>query len=140
MHVGQFASVLVATGTWVGFGTTMKTYFRCADQRNAAKTGLILAAFICTAVQVAVLVTARWHGPVWLWLGACGFGLANGLFWWALSAHGKSHPAFAFIRVPPTTLTTAGPYRFVRHPIYSAYLLAWCAGAVTAAQPWLLAG
>jgi protein-S-isoprenylcysteine O-methyltransferase Ste14 len=36
-------------------------------------------------------------------------------------------------------LTTAGPYRLVRHPIYAAYLLAWCAGAAIAGQPWLLA-
>jgi protein-S-isoprenylcysteine O-methyltransferase Ste14 len=65
--------------------------------------------------------------------------VANALFWWALSAHGKAHPAFAFIRVEPTSLTTAGPYRLIRHPIYSAYLFTWCAGAIISNQVWLLA-
>src|SRR5262249_2202493 len=35
-------------------------------------------------------------------------------------------------------LTQTGPYRVIRHPIYSAYLLAWLAGPIIAAQPWLL--
>jgi protein-S-isoprenylcysteine O-methyltransferase Ste14 len=140
MHAGQVASIVVAAGTWVGFAVPMKTYFRHADRLNAAKTGLIVAAFVCTAVQIAVLASARPAGPAWFWLGAAGYALANGLFWWALSAHGQSHPAFAFTRVPPTALTTGGPYRVVRHPIYSAYLLAWCAGAAASAQPWLLVG
>jgi len=40
--------------------------------------------------------------------------------------------------VEPAALTTAGPYRLVRHPIYAAYLLAWCGGAIISAQFWLL--
>ncbi len=31
-----------------------------------------------------------------------------------------------------------GPYRFVRHPFYCSYLLAWAAGFVATAQTWLL--
>jgi protein-S-isoprenylcysteine O-methyltransferase Ste14 len=118
----------------------MRTYFRCADQRTPAKTALILCGFACTAAQIAVIAIGRPAGTAWFWLGAGGYALANFVFWWALSAHGKTHPAFAFIRVSPSSLTTAGPYRVVRHPIYSAYLLAWCAGAVISAQPLLLLG
>jgi protein-S-isoprenylcysteine O-methyltransferase Ste14 len=137
MHTPQLVSVLVASGTWVGFAST-KSYFRCANQRTPLKTALILSAFLCTAAQIATLCVAKAPSQVCFWVGVAGFTVANCLFWWALAAHGKAHPAFAFIRVPAASLTTAGPYRLVRHPIYTAYLLAWCAGAVISAQPWLL--
>jgi len=140
MTTTQIAALLAASGTWVGFASTMRTYFRCADQRTPAKTGLVLCGFVCTAAQIAVIAAARPAGAAWFWLGTGGYALANVVFWWALAAHGKAHPAFAFIRVSPATLTTAGPYRVVRHPIYAAYLLAWCAGAAVAAQPVLLLG
>jgi protein-S-isoprenylcysteine O-methyltransferase Ste14 len=137
MHAPQLIAVLVASGTWVGFAS-IKSYFRYANRRTPAKTGLMVSAFICTVVQVIAMIRARPASPVWFWLGIAGYGVANCLFWRALAAHGKSHPAFAFIRVAPASLTTAGPYRLVRHPIYTAYLLTWCAGAAICAQPWLL--
>ena len=74
-----------------------------------------------------------------LGLGLACYGFANLVFWSALWAHGKARPAFAFITVKPSTLTRRGPYRLIRHPIYSAYLVAWLAGSIITGQPWLLA-
>jgi protein-S-isoprenylcysteine O-methyltransferase Ste14 len=138
MHTTQLIPVLVAAATWIGFAVAMRTYFRHADQRSAAKSLLTLSAFVCAIAQIIVIACAQPAGATWLWLGIASYAWANVIFWWALRAHGKLHPAFALIEVPPSTLTTAGPYRLIRHPIYAAYLLAWCAGAIIVAQPWLL--
>ena len=67
------------------------------------------------------------------------YALALTLYGWALATHGRDRPAFAFLPSAPAALKTAGPYRYVRHPIYAAYLLAWVAGALVTGQPWLLA-
>jgi hypothetical protein len=67
----------------------MRTYFRCANQRTAAKTWLIVAAFTCTLAQIVTLALARPRSVVWFWLGVAMYSAANGLFWWALSAHGS---------------------------------------------------
>jgi protein-S-isoprenylcysteine O-methyltransferase Ste14 len=138
MQTTQFISVLTATTTWIGFAVAMRTYFRHAKRRTPAKSLLTLSAFACAMGQIAVIVIVQPAVAGWFWLGFALYVLANLIFWWALLAHGKSHPAFALISVPPSTLTTAGPYRLIRHPIYAAYLLAWAAGAVIVAQPWLL--
>jgi len=40
---------------------------------------------------------------------------------------------------PPAQLTITGPYRFVRHPIYSAYALGWIGGAIASMAPLAIA-
>jgi protein-S-isoprenylcysteine O-methyltransferase Ste14 len=131
-------TISVAWCTWVGFAAAMRYYFRGARQRNPAKTFLTLSAFVCTLAQLVVLSLANPPSGWRLGFGLACYGLANLVFWSALWMHGRARPAFAFIDVKPSAFTRAGPYRFVRHPIYSAYLLGWLAGPVVAGQPWLL--
>ncbi|MCA3178234.1 MAG: isoprenylcysteine carboxylmethyltransferase family protein [Burkholderiales bacterium] len=50
---------------------------------------------------------------------------ALGLFRYSLATHGTVSPNIAFTPGAPSALMTSGPYRWVRHPIYSAYLLMW---------------
>src|SRR5262249_405669 len=105
---------------------------------NRAKTLLTVSAFICTLAQLSVV---SWIGPpseILAWAGIACFGLANLVFWWALAAHGTMRPAFAFLDAKPSSFTRRGPYRVLRDPVYSAYLLGWVAGAVMTGEPWLL--
>ena len=58
------------------------------------------------------------------------------LFWWAARAHAHTPPSLAFSDDRPTHLVRTGPYRHIRHPFYSSYLLAWMAGAMLTSS-WL---
>lgn len=124
--------------TWAGFLSAGRWYFRRARERTPAKTVLVVACLSVLAVQGAVIWLSPAVSAGWLWSGVVCFALAGTLFLWAIASHGKAHPAFAFIPVAPTTLTTAGPYSMIRHPIYSAYLLAFIGACVVCAQPLLL--
>jgi protein-S-isoprenylcysteine O-methyltransferase Ste14 len=137
MTLDTVVAVGTASVTLLGFGAGMK-WFRKANDRSPAKLFLTLSAAVCAVVQVAAV--ARSHPPSVLFRGA-GVGLyllAHLVYWWSLAAHGGKRPAFALVAVTPQFLTQAGPYRLIRHPIYTAYLLVWLAGPVIAAQPWLL--
>jgi protein-S-isoprenylcysteine O-methyltransferase Ste14 len=61
-----------------------------------------------------------------------------GLFWWAIQTSLGKPLSTAFSPDAPTHLVINGPYRFVRHPLYTSYVLTWIAGCVVAAQWWLL--
>jgi protein-S-isoprenylcysteine O-methyltransferase Ste14 len=113
-------------------------YFRQSRQCSAAKTWMVYSAWACGALQLAAILFWSCAGEALRWTGIALDGGAIGLFWWSLAAHGNHQPAFAFIRVKPSVLTRTGPYRFVRHPIYAAYLLGWVAGAAVSGQAWLL--
>jgi protein-S-isoprenylcysteine O-methyltransferase Ste14 len=56
------------------------------------------------------------------------------LFWWAVKASRRRPLSAIFSPDQPAHLTTSGPYRFVRHPFYCAYLLTWLAGVVATAS------
>lgn len=61
---------------------------------------------------------------------------AQALFWTAARAHGPERPSAAFATGAPASLTCRGPYRWVRHPFYVAYVLAFAAAATFSGQ-WL---
>jgi protein-S-isoprenylcysteine O-methyltransferase Ste14 len=137
MKLDGVLSVVVAALTLFSFSRGIR-WFRRAKETNPAKTALTLSATACAVIQLAVIAVAPSPGLVFRCLGIALYVLAQGLFWWARSAHGGERPAFAFIATKPAFLTQTGPYRFIRHPFYTAYLLVWLAGAVVSAQPWLL--
>lgn len=60
------------------------------------------------------------------------------LFWWAIHTNRRQPLSFAFSEDEPRHLVSNGPYRWIRHPFYSAYLLAWLAVPVATLQPLML--
>jgi protein-S-isoprenylcysteine O-methyltransferase Ste14 len=94
---------------------------------------------LCGSAQVAVLIAAEDVPVAWRVVGLFLFAIAHVMFWSAAAAHGRNRPCVAFSTDVPERLVESGPYRLVRHPFYSAYLLAWIAGAAVTATPWLLA-
>jgi len=63
---------------------------------------------------------------------------ALGLFFWAIQTNSRSTFSAAFSTDVPLRLVKEGPYRWIRHPFYCAYLLTWSAGFVATGHLWLL--
>lgn len=59
------------------------------------------------------------------------------LFWTAIYANRKLPLDFAYTSNFPKHLNKSGPYKYVRHPLYSSYIMAWTAGALAGA-PYLI--
>ncbi|HTW65194.1 MAG TPA: isoprenylcysteine carboxylmethyltransferase family protein [Bryobacteraceae bacterium] len=64
--------------------------------------------------------------------------LSVGLFWWAIKTSLGKPLSAAFSPDTPAHLVRSGPYRFVRHPLYTSYILTWLAGWVVTVQWWLI--
>jgi protein-S-isoprenylcysteine O-methyltransferase Ste14 len=139
MSVERVAVVAATYATWVTFTVCMRYYFRRYRKANAAKAWLIRCGAACTLTQMAVVTVGAPPAALLAWTGVALYAAANALFWWALGTHGRDRPSFAFVPVAPASFTRRGPYRLMRHPIYTAYLVGWLAGAAAAGQPWLLA-
>ncbi|WP_127754147.1 isoprenylcysteine carboxylmethyltransferase family protein [Devosia sp. 1566] len=60
---------------------------------------------------------------------------AMALFWSAIHASRYAQLRFAFDANQPRTLLQSGPYRYVRHPFYTSYIMFWAGWAIAAWSP-----
>ncbi|MGH7175023.1 MAG: methyltransferase family protein [Minisyncoccia bacterium] len=76
-----------------------------------------------------------WASPAIGWLGAvlCVLGIA--LAFWARFYLGRNWGMAGSVKDNPE-LVTGGPYRFIRHPIYTGIILAMAGSALTAGLWW----
>ncbi len=86
---------------------------------------------LAVILRAPVLVPAAVLGAVVL------YSLALVMFWWAIRANSVKPLSACFSEDEQLHLVQHGPYSFVRHPFYCAYLLAWLAGAVGTLNIWL---
>lgn len=60
------------------------------------------------------------------------------LFWWAIRTNSAIRLSAVFSLDLPLHLVKGGPYRFIRHPFYCSYLLAWFGGIAATGRLWLV--
>lgn len=59
------------------------------------------------------------------WLGSLCLLISCITFYWAIYENRKTPLNFAFTDLEKVRLVKTGPYRLVRHPFYSSYIIAW---------------
>jgi protein-S-isoprenylcysteine O-methyltransferase Ste14 len=74
--------------------------------------------------------------PVWLrWVGALMLPMGIGLLW--LSHHHLGISFNSLVVIKERSFIESGPYRWIRHPIYSAYFMSYIGGGLLAGN-WVL--
>jgi protein-S-isoprenylcysteine O-methyltransferase Ste14 len=123
--VGIFGFACFAAFSW-----GVKGHFRST---GAMPPGMKLT----SALSMAGFAWFLWHltaGVSYAWpVTLALFSGALCIFFWAILATRHTPPTLAFDTDQPSFLLHHGPYRFVRHPFYLAYLMFWV-GTAAAAQ------
>ena len=137
MSVFQILALAWLVGSLLCFGWAARSFF-VKHQGSTAGVKLILIAYaICAMLQIAATVRARDITPIRIAAASVVYFAALLLFWWAIRANRNRRLSAAFSPDLPEHLIQAGPYRYVRHPFYSSYLLAWSAGVIASGQLWV---
>jgi len=96
--------------------------------------------FLATLTYVVHPQTVRWASfplpPAWRWAGAVLFALALIGLVWIHAALGKNFSSTLVIR-SDQTLVISGPYRYVRHPMYTD-IFVMCIGMGLLAANWFI--
>ncbi len=144
-RIALFAVLAIFAAGWLAnaraAGLSRSTFYAPAEGRVLALfLRLLLAASLGTSlVYVVAPQRASWSSvdlPAWLrWDAVAASAPVLVLVFWILRALGRN---FSTSLAEPETLVTDGPYRFVRHPMYAAFLLLWTLLALIAAN-WFVA-
>lgn len=101
---------------------------------------LMLASQISIVIYIiypAWISWAAWPLPTWLrWIGVLPGAACVLLLAWIFHSLGKNFSTSLAIRTDQT-LVTYGPYRWVRHPMYTAFVMLWVAFLLISAN-WLI--
>lgn len=140
-------NVALAIACISSFAWARRSYFARAglERRERSRIGPLGTAF---SVLVGVLLIWAFStdlSSAFAWLAVTMYLASLILFWSAVRAHGDKRPHIALTEGAPDALVVSGPYRFIRHPFYSAYLLFWAAtipatGTVIAVMPSVVMG
>jgi protein-S-isoprenylcysteine O-methyltransferase Ste14 len=140
----------------LGLTMTISIYYRSQANRSGEKIStqgegkpiLYLRSIFGLALwlsSLAYLVNPRWMAwsslplPAWArWVGAAIMALCVPLIYWVFSSLGKNVTHTVAIR-KEHSLVTHGPYRWVRHPLYTVGFLAFTGLSLLAANYFIFA-
>jgi protein-S-isoprenylcysteine O-methyltransferase Ste14 len=136
--IWQLPCAFLLLACLASFAWGMKSFF---VQPAGATRGMRITKFsglVCSVLHFSLILTSRMDSGK-AQLATALYLLSLGLFWWAIHANRARPLSAVFSPDLPIHLVKRGPYRWVRHPLYTSYLLTWCAGVVATGRPWLIA-
>jgi len=134
----QYVLLAIACLVYGGFTVGYLGFFRRPHGLPREMKIVALVTGAVTWLQLALIAgrSARWPNFI---LALLLYLAAAGLYGWAVRTTRRRRLSVAFSADQPEFLLAEGPYRKIRHPFYSAYLLYWIAGTIAAREPWLVA-
>lgn len=126
----------VGIGTLAQYTWSMRAHFHSPRMPDGAK--IISAVVIAAGLFFTVVLWTRVQPVAALLLGLALQLCSLALFWSAIRASRRARLRFAFDADNPDSLVTEGPYRYVRHPFYSSYILFWIGWGIASWSVWAL--
>lgn len=118
-------ALLLATAwmLFVGFAAAVRFHFQSDHLAPEMKMISALSlVYLCAFTTLILMRGTTVHlGILSLALMVAG----GGLFVWAIMATSQIELPLAFDPAPATVLLREGPYKFLRHPFYTSYMLCW---------------
>lgn len=140
MRVSWEASLPAALllGCLASFWWGMRSFFTRPAGFTAAMRLISAFAAIFGVMHLIVILFVSSATPQRSLAGSVLYLCSAGLFWWAIKTSLARPLSAAFSPDAPSHLVDDGPYRFIRHPLYTSYIVTWLAGWIVTAQWWLI--
>lgn len=127
----HWALLLAGGCSFVVLASALQNFFIQSSKPPRHVVFLQEATIVFGLVHCFSLLTRRPASDEWAAAGIACYVASISLFLWTLESTRRVPLPRAFVDEPaPRELITSGPYQWVRHPCYLAYMLAWVAAPV----------
>lgn len=126
--------VLLFVSCMLSFSWGIRSFFAVSGKVERGMRMISALGAALGAVHLIALVFFSRPGEARFWIASALYALSLALFWMSVSENRRRPLSLAYSLDSPAHLVTTGPYRWVRHPFYTSYLLAWTAGCVASGQ------
>lgn len=130
----DLVTVTLGVGTFSAFAAATRYHFHSPKM----ELGAWLVALANIAGSVLLTILAWWDEPPLMarLIGWLVMAKSLALFLWAIAASRTARLRFVYDPEKPHSLVQTGPYRYVRHPFYTSYMLLFIGWAIADWQ-WL---
>lgn len=129
--ISAVSLIVIAQYTW-----SMRGHF----SSKSMPKGAVLISVVVLATTV-IYVTLLWLGTQSWLVQLFGMVIELGslaLFWAAIRVSRAARLRLAFDAENPDSIVTEGPYKYLRHPFYTSYLIFWIGWAIATWSVWAL--
>ncbi len=135
MTAAQLALLAIGLSTFGSFGWSIRRFFTAPQGMQAGMRWIYRSGSAFMALHLAAIAFPR---QVHAEIGCALYGAALALFWWAVRVNRAQPLSLAYSQDEPRHLVTDGPYRWIRHPFYASYTVAWLAAPLATGHYLLL--
>ena len=126
-------ALIVGLLCYVTTGAVVRTHFSSAMMPREVRVAIVVSYLGIMAFVYLMLRDQHALAPLVAALTI--FAVSPALFLWAVTATRSKRLKLAFDPEPPGFVTRAGPYRYIRHPFYTSYILFWLACTIATLHP-----
>lgn len=137
-NITHILIVLVELLLFSGFIWVIKNWFKKGNEIKRWELPVIKSAglvFIIAHLLASIFYSSQ--SQILSIIGLILLLISTFIFSLSIVSFNNEKPAIAFSHTILTPLNTSGIYKFIRHPFYSSYSIAWIAGTI-ATQCWYL--
>ena len=130
--------ILTAVSIFVLLANLWAVRRHFSSPKTPPQAALLMVAIVLSSVLLLILTWAVEQPPAAQLCGVAVELFSAYLFGAAVMASRTARLRFAFDPAQPHGLLQSGPYRFVRHPFYTSYLLLWTGWSIAVWSPFAI--
>jgi len=127
---------VVSIAVVIKWGRALRTHFRSTKMPTG--TMVISGVVTATALVFTALLWLETQPLLAQLVGLAIEAFSVWLFFAAVAASRAAELKMAFDKANPHGLVMTGPYRYLRHPFYTSYLILWIGWAIATWSPWAI--
>lgn len=130
-------SIALVLATYLSFGWVGSKFFFAPDGVHPLMRAIFIAGYFTGFSILGTLIWWDQSSDALRFVGILFYLMSLSLLGWSFYVNRKKPLSLSYSNDEPQHMVMNGPYRYIRHPFYSAYALGWAAGPLVSGHHWL---